>query len=75
MKNNVQLSREQLKRIVGGKTSTGDVECGYQAGGATCPMNLCCSAFGYCGNTIFYCGYREADANCQCQSGPCLSTC
>ncbi|KAG6552028.1 hypothetical protein Mapa_006334 [Marchantia paleacea] len=39
-------------------------QCGQQAGNALCPDNLCCSQFGWCGNTIDYCGNG-------CQSGPC----
>ncbi|MED6193992.1 hypothetical protein PIB30_024302 [Stylosanthes scabra] len=31
-------------------------QCGKQANGALCPNNLCCSQFGYCGNTNNYCG-------------------
>ncbi|XP_057747664.1 endochitinase-like [Arachis stenosperma] len=31
-------------------------QCGKQANGALCPNNLCCSKFGYCGNTNDYCG-------------------
>ncbi|XP_047094245.1 chitinase 2-like isoform X21 [Lolium rigidum] len=30
--------------------------CGSQAGGATCANCLCCSQFGFCGNTSDYCG-------------------
>ncbi|MBA0561384.1 hypothetical protein Golob_018220, partial [Gossypium lobatum] len=26
-------------------------QCGRQAGGALCPNNLCCSQYGWCGNT------------------------
>ena len=37
-------------------------QCGRQAGGAVCPNRLCCSQFGYCGNTDPYCG-----AGCQSQ--------
>ncbi|CAF2376143.1 BnaA01g30540D [Brassica napus] len=29
-------------------------ECGRQAGGALCPNNLCCSPFGWCGDTEPY---------------------
>uniref|UniRef100_A0A7N2R0C6 chitinase n=1 Tax=Quercus lobata TaxID=97700 RepID=A0A7N2R0C6_QUELO len=31
-------------------------QCGTQAGGAVCPNGLCCSQFGWCGNTNDYCG-------------------
>ncbi|KAI3993178.1 hypothetical protein MKX01_009921 [Papaver californicum] len=30
-------------------------QCGRQAGGQTCPGNLCCSQYGYCGDTNDYC--------------------
>ena len=42
-------------------------QCGSQAGGATCPNNLCCSQYGYCGSTSAYCGAG-------CKSGPCTSS-
>nr|AFK33496.1 unknown [Lotus japonicus] len=43
-------------------------QCGTQAGGAVCPNGLCCSKYGYCGNTDSYCG---ADCQSQCKkSGP-----
>ncbi|KAL6224410.1 hypothetical protein ACLB2K_003265 [Fragaria x ananassa] len=41
-------------------------QCGRQAGGATCPNGLCCSQFGYCGNTAEYCG---TGCQSQCSSG------
>ncbi|WPQ63680.1 hypothetical protein SIO70_02245 [Chitinophaga sancti] len=47
------LTRDELKSIYGG------AECGPAAGGAVCPNNLCCSAYGFCGDTTGYC-----DANC-----------
>jgi len=37
-------------------------QCGTQANGAVCANRLCCSQYGYCGNTIAYCG-----AGCQSQ--------
>ncbi|XP_058090714.1 endochitinase [Magnolia sinica] len=39
-------------------------QCGRQAGGALCPGGLCCSQFGWCGNTDPYCG-----EGCQSQCG------
>ncbi|KAB2005667.1 hypothetical protein ERO13_D11G262600v2 [Gossypium hirsutum] len=44
-------------------------QCGRQAGGALCPNNLCCSQYGWCGNTDDYCSPAK---NCQsnCRSGP-----
>ncbi|XP_047094237.1 chitinase 2-like isoform X13 [Lolium rigidum] len=40
--------------------------CGSQAGGATCANCLCCSQFGFCGNTSDYCG-----TGCQSQCTGC----
>ncbi|CAL9174530.1 unnamed protein product, partial [Musa hybrid cultivar] len=39
-------------------------QCGWQAGGALCPGGLCCSQYGWCGNTDPYCGQ-----GCQSQCG------
>ena len=39
-------------------------DCGRQAGGKTCPNNLCCSQYGWCGSTSDYCGN-----GCQSQCG------
>ncbi|KAK8534086.1 hypothetical protein V6N13_028231 [Hibiscus sabdariffa] len=39
-------------------------QCGRQAGGALCANGLCCSQFGWCGNTPDYCG-----TGCQSQCG------
>ncbi|KAF5177422.1 Endochitinase [Thalictrum thalictroides] len=41
------------------------VQCGWEAGGAVCPNNFCCSRFGFCGETPAYC----ADG-CQSQCRP-----
>lgn len=46
-------------------------QCGRQAGGALCPGGLCCSKFGWCGNTPDYCG---ADCQSQCSAGKDLSS-
>jgi len=40
-------------------------QCGRQANGALCANRLCCSQFGYCGNTADYCG-----TGCQSQCTP-----
>ncbi|KAE8729125.1 Wound-induced protein WIN2 [Hibiscus syriacus] len=37
-------------------------QCGRQAGGALCPNNLCCSQYGWCGDTDEYC---LPENNCQ----------
>ncbi|KAJ1413882.1 RlpA-like domain superfamily [Sesbania bispinosa] len=37
-------------------------QCGWQTGGKTCPNNLCCSQYGYCGSTEDYC---SPSMNCQ----------
>ncbi|MBA0561386.1 hypothetical protein Golob_018222, partial [Gossypium lobatum] len=44
-------------------------QCGRQVGGALCPNDLCCSQYGWCGNTDDYCSPAK---NCQsnCRSGP-----
>lgn len=39
-------------------------QCGQQAGGALCPGGLCCSKWGWCGNTDAHCGQ-----DCQSQCG------
>ncbi|KAK6240657.1 hypothetical protein SCA6_006046 [Theobroma cacao] len=39
-------------------------QCGRQAGGALCPGGLCCSQFGWCGNTDDYC---KKENGCQSQ--------
>ncbi len=39
-------------------------QCGRQAGNALCANGLCCSQFGYCGNTPDYC---SSSNNCQSQ--------
>ncbi|CAL4908084.1 unnamed protein product [Urochloa decumbens] len=41
-------------------------QCGAQAGGRLCGNCLCCSQFGYCGDTAPYCG-----AGCQSQCSGC----
>lgn len=43
-------------------------QCGSQAGGARCPSGLCCSKFGWCGNTNDYCG--PGNCQSQCPGGP-----
>ncbi|KAK7263017.1 hypothetical protein RJT34_30601 [Clitoria ternatea] len=44
-------------------------QCGRQRNGAVCGNGLCCSQFGYCGNTNDYCGQ-----GCQSQCRPRPST-
>ncbi|XP_010242848.1 PREDICTED: basic endochitinase-like [Nelumbo nucifera] len=41
-------------------------QCGRQAGGALCPGGLCCSQYGWCGNTGDYCG---EGCQSQCSGG------
>ncbi|KLO05526.1 hypothetical protein SCHPADRAFT_946835 [Schizopora paradoxa] len=44
------------------------LECGPQSeGNATCPLNACCSAFGFCGLTDDFCTTSEPN--------PCISNC
>lgn len=42
-------------------------QCGSQAGGAVCPGGLCCSKFGFCGNTPAYC---TGGCQSQCSGSP-----
>ncbi|XP_015951307.1 endochitinase-like [Arachis duranensis] len=49
--------------LVLGRTTRAQ-QCGTQANGALCQDNLCCSQYGYCGNTNDYCGN-----GCQSQCG------
>ncbi|XP_015160871.1 endochitinase-like [Solanum tuberosum] len=44
-------------------TAASAQNCGSQAGGALCASGLCCSKFGWCGNTNDHCG----SGNCQSQ--------
>ncbi|KAF8631388.1 hypothetical protein AX15_002419 [Amanita polypyramis BW_CC] len=45
-----------------------DLECGPESpGNATCPLNACCSAFGFCGLTDEFCNTAG--------SNPCISNC
>lgn len=68
-----QLSRDQLKRVLGGAQQTLNLSC---SDATPCPLNLCCSWLGYCGSTSDYCmgapesGY-PAGSSCPCISGPC----
>ena len=46
-------------------TSAGAEQCGRQAGGAICPNGLCCSQYGWCGNTADYCSLaNKCQSNC-----------
>ncbi|KDP43737.1 hypothetical protein JCGZ_22364 [Jatropha curcas] len=39
-------------------------QCGRQANNAQCPNGLCCSQFGWCGNTPEYCGAGNCQSQC-----------
>lgn len=40
-------------------------QCGRQGGGKTCPNNLCCSQYGYCGDSDDYCSpSKNCQSNC-----------
>jgi hypothetical protein len=39
-------------------------QCGKQAGGILCPNNLCCSQYGYCGDTSAYCDPPGCQSQC-----------
>uniref|UniRef100_A0A0C9QRC1 TSA: Wollemia nobilis Ref_Wollemi_Transcript_12926_1360 transcribed RNA sequence n=1 Tax=Wollemia nobilis TaxID=56998 RepID=A0A0C9QRC1_9CONI len=42
-------------------------DCGRQAGGRVCPGGVCCSQWGWCGNTADHCG---TGCQSQCGGGP-----
>ncbi|KAL6875783.1 hypothetical protein ACP4OV_013296 [Aristida adscensionis] len=44
-------------------------QCGVQVGGAVCPNCLCCSRFGFCGDTDPYCG-DGCQSQCKGCPGP-----
>ncbi|PSS24489.1 Wound-induced protein [Actinidia chinensis var. chinensis] len=45
-------------------------QCGRQAGGRLCDNNLCCSQWGYCGNTDEYClPSNNCQSNCKGSGG------
>ncbi|NIG57563.1 hypothetical protein F3J22_29105 [Chitinophaga sp. Cy-1792] len=56
------LSREELKRLVGG--STAETQCGSE--GKSCPNGQCCSAYGYCGTGPVYCACDGANGSGNC---------
>ncbi|KAJ9161580.1 hypothetical protein NKR19_g2154 [Coniochaeta hoffmannii] len=58
---NVELSAPLERRQAGGR-------CGPDGGNAICSGNLCCSAFGYCGDGDQYC---PQIVGCQAQFGWC----
>lgn len=45
-------------------------QCGRQANNARCPNGLCCSQFGWCGNTAEYCGAGNCQSQCPGSSTP-----
>ncbi|KAL7259284.1 hypothetical protein ACSBR1_005217 [Camellia fascicularis] len=45
-------------------------QCGRQASGRTCPNNLCCIQYGYCGTTDDYClPSKNFQSNCHSSEG------
>ncbi|XP_042390631.1 endochitinase-like [Zingiber officinale] len=44
-------------------------QCGEQNNGALCPNGLCCSEYGWCGNTAAYC-CNGCQSQCKCPSPP-----
>lgn len=45
-------------------------QCGRQGGGQTCPNNLCCSQYGWCGDTDEYCSpSKNCQSNCKGDTG------
>lgn len=55
------LSNFILLLLIGGASAE---ECGSQAGGALCPGGLCCSKYGWCGNTALYCTLPGCQSQC-----------
>ncbi|CAN0829570.1 Acidic endochitinase WIN6.2C (Fragment) [Linum grandiflorum] len=53
-----------IKNLTHDDSSYSIPNCGSQAGDKKCKGGLCCSYFGFCGDTKNYCGEK-------CQSGPC----
>ncbi|GLT95165.1 hypothetical protein SLE2022_128620 [Rubroshorea leprosula] len=52
-----------LLSLLGGAVAQ---QCGSQVGGKTCPGNLCCSQYGYCGTTDDYCSpSKNCQSNCK----------
>lgn len=51
-------------------------QCGPANGGASCPLNTCCSSSGYCGTTDVYCGdgCQSAFGSCSVPTVPSCST-
>ncbi|KAM7470972.1 hypothetical protein LguiA_009155 [Lonicera macranthoides] len=47
--------------LIGGASAE---QCGRQAGGALCPGGLCCSEYGWCGNTAPYCTLPGCQSQC-----------
>ena len=47
--------------------------CGTQVGGVICPNGLCCSQYGWCGNTEAHCG-RGCQSQCTPGSTPTPTT-
>ncbi|GLJ05755.1 hypothetical protein SUGI_0024600 [Cryptomeria japonica] len=44
--------------------------CGSQVGGAVCPSGLCCSQYGWCGDTPAHCQVPGCQSQCGGGSGP-----
>ncbi|XP_074587273.1 putative inactive chitinase-like protein LaCIC [Curcuma longa] len=44
-------------------------QCGNQVNGTLCPNNLCCSEYGWCGNTPAYC-CQNCQSQCNCTYPP-----
>ena len=50
-----------LLLLIGGASAE---QCGSQAGGALCPGGLCCSEYGWCGDTTPYCTLPGCQSQC-----------
>lgn len=69
MKKLTQLSREQLRKVVGGKRNL-NAECGPETDdNRSCTVGNCCSQYGWCGTTEEHCCLSQG---CQPDYGTCL---
>ncbi|OVA13848.1 Chitin-binding [Macleaya cordata] len=62
------LSMIFLLFLTAAAASVNAQQCGRQAGGRTCQGNLCCSQWGYCGDTDEYC-LPSNNCQSQCRGG------
>jgi hypothetical protein len=77
MKKLNQLSRDQMKMVLGGTNSSSSavLNCGPSYGNQECPTGLCCSKFGFCGTGAQFCANDWIANKCGCSGGPCEGFC